>query len=386
MILKKIWHTYLINSKILILIMAVSLALFSWIYTNKLVKRLKIEEANKVELWGDAYKDIVSTDITEKVNFLSFKIIRDNKTIPVIMVNNEGKIISYANLDSTKADKENYLNNQLKKFMKNNKVIEINYSENSKTHIYYDESVILKMLKNYPYIQALFIFVFLIIVYLLVLYFQKAEDNLAWVSISKETAHQLGTPISSLLGWIELIKSKDENDEIIIEVEKDVRRLELITERFSKIGMPPHLTNSNIISIINNSIEYLKPRTPSKIIFDIISIDNDLEIMLNPLLFQWVIENLCKNSIDAMDGKGRITIIIRTKSNGVMIDVSDTGKGMTKKEQKKAFKQGFTTKKYGWGFGLPLAKRIIEEYHNGKLYILKSNVGKGTTFRIELNN
>jgi signal transduction histidine kinase len=150
--------------------------------------------------------------------------------------------------------------------------------------------------------------------------------------------------------------------------------------------MPPHLNKSNIISIINNSIEYLKPRTPSKIIFDIISIDDNTEIKLNPLLFQWVIENLCKNSIDAMDGKGHITILVKNKVNGVIIDVTDTGKGMSKKEQKKAFKQGFTTKKYGWGFGLPLAKRIIEEYHSGKLYILKSNIGKGTTFRIELNN
>lgn len=366
--------------------MAIAFALFSWIYTNKLVKRLKIEEAKNVELWGDAYKDIVSTDITDKVNFLSFKIIRDNKSIPVIMVNNDGKIISFANLDSTKVDKDKYLKNQLKKYLKNNKVIEINYSENSKTYIYYDESLVLKMLKNYPYIQATFLFVFLIIVYLLLVFFRKAEDNLAWVSISKETAHQLGTPISSLLGWIELIKSKNDNDEIFIEVEKDVRRLELITERFSKIGMPPHLNKSNIISIINNSIEYLKPRTPSKIIFDIISIDDNTEIKLNPLLFQWVIENLCKNSIDAMDGKGHITILVKNKVNGVIIDVTDTGKGMSKKEQKKAFKQGFTTKKYGWGFGLPLAKRIIEEYHSGKLYILKSNIGKGTTFRIELNN
>jgi len=371
--------------KILLFFIAILIAFSSLIYTNRLVNKLKIREKDRIELWAAAYKDIILTDLDQTISIISFKIINEDADIPVIMTNENEKIISFANLDSLKATSNDYLLKQLKIMKEQNEPIVIEYSQSHQNYIYYKDSYILTQLQNYPYYQAILALIFVIVTYILLIISKRAEDNLIWVGMSKETAHQLGTPISSLIAWVELMKIRQQDDPMIPEVAKDVKRLEMITERFARIGSEPKLTKQDLNIVISSAVEYLKPRTSSKVRYIVNLSEEENLVNINTSLIQWVIENLCKNSIDAMSGNGVIEIDIFKEKNKSIIEVSDTGKGMNKTEQKKVFKTGFSTKKHGWGLGLALVKRIIEDHHKGKIFIAKSEINKGTTFKIELS-
>ncbi len=371
--------------KFILFIFAVIIASSSLIYTNFIVKKIANEERKKIELWAEAYKEVQQVDLDEELSMTVYKIIQENKTIPVILADENDSIIAHINLDTTKIRKKDYLKKQLEIMRENQDVIVIDYYHGQKNYIYYQDSLILKQLVYYPYIQLGIVFLFVLAAFFAFKSSQRAEENQVWVGMSKETAHQLGTPISSLLAWIEMLKLKDEDHTVVNEVSKDVSRLETITERFSKIGSKPVLTDTNIIEIIESSVEYLKRRTSSKISyilnFDTYSI---ITIPLNVALFEWVVENICKNAIDAMTGVGSITINITDNPKNIFIDITDTGKGIPKSKYRTVFRPGYTSKKRGWGLGLSLAKRIIEIYHKGRVFVKTSETGKGTTFRIVL--
>lgn len=373
--------------KRLLFLVAIGIGALSLWYTNKLVNKLASEEEKKVLLWANATKQLINANENTDINFL-LDIIKDNTTIPVILVDNDSNIIANRNLDSTKVDDPKYLKKQLGVMKEEHEPIKILYDEANKkyNYLYYRNSLILTQLKQYPYYQLSVIALFVIVAYLAFSYSRKSEQNQVWVGMSKETAHQLGTPISSLNGWINLLRDTDEagKEEILLEFEKDVKRLELITERFSKIGSAPVLQAENIHEVMTRAIDYLKHRTSSQVSYSIHANDPDALAMVNVPLFDWVVENICKNAIDAMSGSGSITVNISTEADKVYIDIQDTGKGIPPSKRKTVFKPGYTTKKRGWGLGLSLAKRIIEDYHNGKVFVKDSIVDKGTTFRIVL--
>jgi two-component system, sporulation sensor kinase E len=376
-----------IRWKRLLFLVAIVIGAISLWYTNKLVQKLATEEEKKVLMWANATKQLINANENTDINFL-LDIIKDNTTIPVILVDNDSNIIANRNLDSTKADDAKYLAKQLEEMKAEHEPIKILYDVANQKHnyLYYRNSIILTQLKQYPYYQLSVIALFILVAYLAFSYSRKSEQNQVWVGMSKETAHQLGTPISSLNGWINLLRETDENgkEEILQEFEKDVKRLELITDRFSKIGSAPLLKAENIYSVMERAVDYLKSRTSSQVIYSINSTDTDALAMVNVPLFDWVVENICKNAIDAMSGIGRIDVHISTEADKVYIDIQDSGKGIAPSKQKTVFKPGYTTKKRGWGLGLSLAKRIIEEYHNGKVFVKESGIDKGTTFRIVL--
>jgi signal transduction histidine kinase len=353
----------------------------SLVYTEFLVTKLKAEERKNVQLWAEAIRLISSSDASQNLDF-PYSIIANNTTVPVILTDESDSIISTRNFDAEKLQPRKVL----KTMKENNKPIVITLENNHYNLIYYKDSVILTMLRFYPYIQVGFILLFLIVSYLAFRSSRKAQQNQVWVGMSKETAHQLGTPTSSLAGWIEILQNKYPEIAITSELARDVERLEKVTERFSRIGSKPSLTNENIVIIISRSVDYLKSRTSSKVRFkDEYSNKKEVILPVNAALFEWVIENVSKNAIDAMEGHGEIAIRIIETDNHVMIDVSDTGKGIPKSVMKKIFNAGFTTKQRGWGLGLSLAKRIIEDYHHGKIFVRHSEVGKGSTIRIALN-
>jgi len=371
--------------KLLLLISAFLIGIISLWYTNTLVKELSEEERKKVELWAEGTKKLINIqDPNQDFSFI-VKVITNNVTIPVILVDEKDSIINARNLDSTKMEKPKYAMRQLEKMKEENEPFEITLSNGHKNYIYYEHSTLLTKLYYYPFIQLGVIFLFIIVSYLAFSTSRKAEQNQVWVGMSKETAHQLGTPISSLMAWLELLKQQDTDQSIILEVEKDIERLSTITERFSKIGSVPNLKLENLTEIIDQSVDYFKKRTSGQIEF-ISSINGtDFSVPMNPALFQWVIENLFKNAIDAMSGSGKIEVHVSENSKGISIDIKDYGKGIQKSKQKAVFQPGFTTKARGWGLGLSLSKRIIEEYHQGKIFVKQSDPGKGTTFRIQLN-
>jgi signal transduction histidine kinase len=357
----------------------------SLIFTEYLVSKLKVEERKNVQLWAEATRLISLPDTVQNVEFLS-TIIENNNTVPVILTDESDSIISSRNFDSHKAGDYGYIKNQLEKIKESNKPIINNLENGHYNLIYYKDSIILTMLIYYPYIQLGIIIFFILVSYLAFRSSRKAEQNQVWVGMSKETAHQLGTPTSSLAGWIEILEQKYPGISITKELALDVERLEKVTERFSRIGSKPLITNENIIEIISRTVDYLKSRTSSKVK---ISIDYDtegkVEVPVNSALFEWVIENVFKNAVDSMEGNGEITIKITETEKHALIDITDTGKGIPKSAFKKIFNPGFTTKQRGWGLGLSLAKRIIEEYHNGRIFVRHSEVGKGSCLRIVMN-
>jgi signal transduction histidine kinase len=357
----------------------------SLIYTENLVRKLKIEERKNVELWAEATRLISLPDTSQNVEFLS-TIIENNNTVPVILTDETDSIIAARNFDPNKINDYKYIRKKLEKIKENNKPI-INNLENGHFNlIYYKDSIILTMLIFYPYIQLGLIILFILVSYIAFSSSRKAEQNQVWVGMSKETAHQLGTPTSSLSGWIEILQNKYPEISITAELARDVERLEKVTERFSRIGSRPLMTSENIVTIISRTVDYLKSRTSSKVKFTFDpSNKNEVIVPVNSALFEWVIENVSKNAIDAMEGSGEITIRIVETDKQALIDVSDTGKGIPKSALKKVFNPGFTTKQRGWGVGLSLAKRIIEEYHNGKIFVRHSEVGKGSCIRIVMN-
>jgi signal transduction histidine kinase len=367
-------------------LIAVCIGVFSIWYTSKLVKQLANEEQKKIKLWANATQSMAKAE--GNIDFL-LDIVTGNETIPIILTDNNDKIISYRNLDSIQAKDTAFLNAELIEMKSQHDPIKIVYDAENNFYnlLYYKNSVILTQLKAYPAIQLALISFFAIMSYLALSSSRRAEQNQVWVGMSKETAHQLGTPISSLNEWINLLREtpKEEQDYLLDELQNDTKRLELITERFSKIGSEPVLKEENMDLVVDNSMQYLKTRVSSQVAIHINIIQPGNWAKINIPLFDWVLENLCKNAIDAMNGKGELNINISSDIKHVYIDIRDTGKGIPKSKFTTVFKPGYTTKKRGWGLGLSLVKRIVEEYHKGKIFVRNSELGKGTTFRIMLN-
>jgi nitrogen-specific signal transduction histidine kinase len=371
--------------KLFLLLIAVLIGMGSLIYTESLVSKLKVQERRNVQLWAEATRLISLPDTSQNVEFLS-TIIENNNTVPVILTDESDSIISVRNFDAHKSGDYRYIKEQLEKIKERNKPIVNNLEKGHYNLIYYKDSIILTMLIYYPYIQLGIIIFFILVSYLAFRSSRKAEQNQVWVGMSKETAHQLGTPTSSLAGWIEILEQKHPGISITKELALDVQRLEKITERFSRIGSKPVIKSDNIIGIISRTVDYLKLRTSSKVkIITDYNPDEKVVVPVNAALFEWVIENVFKNAVDSMEGSGEITVRITETERHALIDISDTGKGIPKSAFKKIFNPGFTTKQRGWGLGLSLAKRIIEDYHNGKIFVRHSEVGKGSCIRIVMN-
>jgi signal transduction histidine kinase len=368
-----------------LLLFAVLVGMGSLIYTETLVRKLKVQERKNVELWAEATRLISLPDTDQNMEFLS-TIIENNNTVPVILTDESDSIIATRNFDPRKADDFSYLRKKLENIKEKNKPIVNSLPNGHFNYIYYKDSNILTMLIYYPYVQLGIILLFILVSYLAFSSSRRVEQNQLWLGMSKETAHQLGTPTSSLAGWIEILQHKYPDITITRELAIDVERLEKVTERFSRIGSRPALEYENIVAIISRTIEYLKSRTSSKVRFiEVFPGDMEVFVPVNPALFEWVIENVFKNAIDAMEGAGDITVRIMETEKNATIDISDTGKGIPKSLFNKIFRPGFTTKQRGWGLGLSLAKRIVEEYHNGRIFVRDSEVGLGSCIRIVMN-
>ena len=365
---------------------AILIGVGSLIYTQFLVRSLKAEERKKVEMWAEATRLINSADSTQNLDFL-LTIIQNNNTVPVILTDGHDNIINTRNLGQLKTQDPGFMAEKIEKMKSDNQPIIIDLGNGFTNRIYYKDSIILSQLIYYPFIQLGFIILFILASYLALSSSRKAEQNRVWVGMSKETAHQLGTPTTSLSGWVEILQNNYPEIPVIKELALDVKRLEKVTERFSRIGSKPSLAEENIKSLIQNSVNYLQTRSSSKVLFVLpFSTDDEINIPVNPALFEWVIENVCKNAMDAMEGDGEITIRVEEEGKFAVIDIYDTGKGMPKSAYKKIFNPGYTTKKRGWGLGLSLAKRIVEEYHNGRIFVKSSEIGKGTCIRIMMKN
>ena len=373
---KQVW-------KIALLLFAVIIGILSLWYTNDLVKELKKEEERKVKIWAEA-----TTLLTKSEGDISFifSVIQNNKTIPVILVDENEHIISFNNLDSAKINskkRDDYLADLLADMKHEQRFISFPLTNGKENTIYYQDSVLLTRLNYYPYIQLGVLALFIFISYLAFSSSRKAEQNQVWVGMAKETAHQLGTPLSSLIAWLEYLKLKGTDEKIVDEIRKDLNRLEIITERFSKIGAVPDLKSTNVKEVFENFTIYLQGRISKNVRVKVLG--DDAEADINVPLFEWVIENICKNAVDAMGGKGSLVIDINNNNPYVYVDITDTGKGVPSNKFKTVFQPGYTSKKRGWGLGLSLAKRIIENYHNGKIFVKSSEMDKGTTFRIVLS-
>jgi signal transduction histidine kinase len=370
--------------KLLLFIFAVIIGLTSLRYTNQLVKKMSREERKKAEMLAEAWKQIIKAEANDpNLNFYT-RVIADNETVPVIVVDSLNNILFTRNLDSVKQKNPQYLIRKLQQMKANSGPIIITLSPVEKQYLYYNQSIILTQLAYYPYIQFGIIFMFILVAYFAFNTSMKFEQNQVWVGLSKETAHQLGTPISSLMAWVEMMKIRKGDSEMLIELEKDVNRLEKITERFSKIGSKPALVKDNVITVILTAVNYLRSRSSGKIRINLNLPAYEVIVPLNAALFEWVIENLCKNAIDALNGQGQIEIALTDFTQVIYIDIRDTGKGIPKSMFKTIFKPGFTTKKKGWGLGLSLAKRIVEAYHDGKIFVHQSELNKGSVIRIVL--
>jgi signal transduction histidine kinase len=381
---KQRWKLYLI-------LFAALIGIGSLLYTKQLVNLLADEEKKKVELWAEATRqladlsDIAEPNFRQKDPGFPLQVVEFNTTIPVIIADQEDNIMAHRNLDSLKMEDPNYRKRQLEKMKSEIEPIEIDLGDGMVQYVYYRNSTLLVQLTYYPYIQLGVILLFILVAYLAFSASRRAEQNQVWVGLSKETAHQLGTPISSLIGWVEILKEKHPDKKLVSELEKDAGRLEEITERFSKIGSKPVLKDANILEVLKESVAYLESRTSDRISFSFDSDSKDHMVPINRALFQWVVENLSKNSVDAMEGKGSIKISVNELQKQVLIDFEDSGSGIPKKLHKTIFKPGYTTKRRGWGLGLSLAKRIIEVYHKGKIFVLHSEPVKGTVIRIILH-
>ena len=358
-------------------------ALILWNTYDFFIK-FKTEDRAKMEVLAKAYERLSSVDLNADIS-LEDKIIGNNHNIPMIITNEDDSIYDWSNLDSIKTKKPTYLKEQLAIMKSQNQPIIISYKRaNLNQLIYYRDSDLLTKLKYYPIALVLILILFASVIYLFFKSNKIADQNKLWTGMAKETAHQIGTPLSSLLGWIEILRLEDTDESTVQEIEKDVNRLNIIAERFSKIGSVPVLKQENIVEATESSFNYLKSRSSKQVLFNFNTSNTLIYCNINLQLFSWVIENLVKNAIDAMEGKGAIKLTISETASQVKITISDTGKGIPKNHHQKIFSPGYTTKKRGWGLGLSLAKRIIEDYHNGKIYVLKSEIGKGTTFAITL--
>ena len=370
--------------KYLLIVVAALIAAASLLVSNALVNDLKSEEESKMKIWASAMSSLISADVNTDVA-LEQEIITGNSTIPVIFIDDKGSIISYNNLDiPAENDTLSVLMNRAAGMRSAGKVIPVPMGELGEYSACYDDSEILVQLSYYPYVQLAVVLLFFVVCFVAIVSSKRAEQNRVWVGLSKETAHQLGTPISSLMAWSTVLRDKYPDDELIPEMERDVARLQRVAERFSKIGSMPEPTSEDLVAVVEGAVEYVKRRSPAKVEYRLELPRRPLLVRMNAPLIEWVIENLCKNAIDAMDGKGCITITVSQNSDKAFIEVTDTGKGISKSNRKRVFEPGYTTKKRGWGLGLSLAKRIMEEYHKGRIFVKKTQSGSGATFRLEL--
>lgn len=394
--------------KYVLIAIAVVVATISLVYSHFLVRDLEIEAGNKMSIWAEAMHTLNNADENTDLN-LVLKIINTNNTIPVMVLDADGQVeltrnISFAGLSTE--DSLDLINKEVEHMRSAGHSIKINYDPDSLStdddsqymEILYDNSLVLKRLAVYPYIQVTILTLFALIILFVIVSSQRAEQDRVWVGLTKETAHQLGTPISSLMAWMEILQDSYPENPMLQEMGKDVDRLNLIAERFSKIGSKPEMKSESVNEVIWHVVNYLKPRSSQSVVISCHLPEQEVMATMNASLFEWVIENLCKNAIDAMEGRGRIDItvsscqslrprlfgLIGRHRRGLAIEVSDTGKGIPKSRWRSVFEPGFTTKKRGWGLGLSLAKRIVEKYHKGHIYVKASEAGKGTTFRIEL--
>ncbi|TXG36853.1 sensor histidine kinase [Seonamhaeicola maritimus] len=351
--------------------------------TYEFFQHFKHEERTKMENWSFAQSDIINSDTNTNLD-LTLKVLNSNQTTPIIEILDNGEIGSHNNIDESKLTESKMVKKLIARFEKENKPIEVILDGRLHSTIYYGNSPLLNKLKYYPIALILIVVLFGAVIFFFYSSNKNATQNKLWSGMAKETAHQIGTPLSSLIGWTEILKSENVNPDYISEIEKDVDRLQIITERFSKIGSLPTLETANIIEETIESYDYLKARSSNLIEFELIKPDDYIPVNLNKQLYSWTIENLVKNAIDAMKGRGKLTVEISELENDIKVSVSDTGKGISKKHYTKIFEPGFTTKKRGWGLGLSLTKRIIEDFHDGKIKVLNSEKEKGTTIQISL--
>ena len=369
--------------KFLFIIAAMCIAVASVFVSDLLIKDLAREEREKIEIWAEATRVLTSEDPSLNMNLI-LKIIQGNTSIPVMLCNDKDSVMNYKNIELPEKNAEKFLAEKVQELKHKNQPIPIDMEDGTFQYLYYDDSTNLKRLLVYPYAQLSVMAVFILVAFIALASTKRAEQNKVWVGLSKETAHQLGTPISSLIAWLEYLKLKEIDPTLLAEMEKDVKRLEMIADRFSKIGSTPEPVPVDICESIRSALDYMGTRISSKVKIHIEAPEHPVMVLMNNSLFAWVVENLCKNAVDAMEGQGSITFRIEEKAKSVRIDVTDTGKGILKSKFKTVFNPGYTTKKRGWGLGLSLVKRIIESYHGGKIFVKSSEIGKGTTFRIEL--
>jgi signal transduction histidine kinase len=369
------WKTYLILAALVI----VTATLY---YTNQLAQKLSMEEKNRAELLIKALKDL-NTDMGGNVSF-ALEVVTNNKTTPLIITDDKGNISQFINIDTANVkNSEAVLKSKLDEFRDEHPPI-ISSFGSGRNFIYYGDSYLLRQLRFFPYVQLTIIFLFLVVVLIALSTAHRSIQNQVWVGLSKETAHQLGTPLSSLVGWMELLREHDINKEAVGEMEKDVARLQLVADRFGKVGSVPNMEEENLVERLKNMVDYMQKRAPQKVNIGLNVKEDDIRVDMSAPLFDWVVENLMRNALDAMDGKGEIMVKVQNYPQQVFVDIQDTGKGIPAHQVKKIFNPGFTTKKRGWGLGLSLAKRIIEKYHHGSIFVKHSEPGKGTTFRIIL--
>lgn len=382
------WTDRIRQVKILLVAAAVVIAVVSLVVSHFLVRDLADEEHGKMEVWAAAMRSFDMADENTDLE-LVLKVMNENNTIPLVVVDKHGSVLQNRNImvrGYSKADSIHYIKSKAMQLHAAGRFIRIDLGNGDYNDVCYDESLMLKRLTTYPYVQLGVVMIFVVIAIFALMTSKRAEQNKVWVGLSKETAHQLGTPISSLMAWTEMLKESYPDDELIPEMDKDVKRLQLIADRFSKIGSLPEPVPSSLTEVMTHVVDYMKRRVSNKVQLSMQCPEEDIIVKLNAQLYEWVIENLCKNAVDAMEGAGSITLVVFREEDKVVTEVTDTGKGIAKKYIKNVFRPGFTTKKRGWGLGLSLAKRIVEEYHHGKIFVKNSELGKGTTFRIELND
>lgn len=369
--------------KLVLFVFALLIGSGTLLYTESFLKDLRAEEEESVEIWAHAVRVFLSGTATGDLSLYG-KILESNNTIPTIITDENGKIITHRNIDSAKVARPGYLESLIPIMASENEPIEFAYAEGKKNIVYYQESYLLKQLRIYPWVLLGVIALFVSIAYAAFSSARRTEQERVWSGMAKETAHQIGTPLSSMLGWIELLRAQGADESALVEMSKDVDRLETITARFSKIGSVPELSKGDIAEVISESLDYLRRRTSKKIQILLDAPETGITVPVNTQLFSWVLENLIRNAVDAIEGEGRVEITLSEAGKNVRIDVKDTGKGLTRNQFKAIFRPGYTTKQRGWGLGLSLAKRIIEDYHNGKIYVVKSEPGTGTTIRITI--
>ena len=368
------WTDRIRQVKIALVVAAVIISVVSLLISNFLVKDLQKEERVRMEIWAQALRSLNTADEDTDLT-LVLSVLEGNNTIPVIVLNKQGEIYDFRNIEDSSS-----VSTYVKTMKSKGDTIVVDDQL-----VCYDDSLMLKRLSAWPYVQLGIVFILVVVALFALLASKKAEQNKVWVGLSKETAHQLGTPISSLMAWVELLKENYPGDELIPEMDKDVKRLELVAERFSKIGSLPELVDGSLNEVLKRVTDYMDRRISKKVDISISLPVDEVIVKMNKALIEWVVENLCKNAVDAMEGDGKIELLLFEEEDRAIVEVKDNGKGIKKKDQKNVFTPGFTTKKRGWGLGLSLAKRIVEEYHKGKIFVKYSEPGVGTTFRIELS-